>query len=169
MAKAYDRVDWRFLEGVLAKLGFQSQWIQWVMACVTTVRYSIRFNGQLLDSFTPSRGIRQGDPLSPYIFLFVADGLSCLIRKEVESSSLRELHICRRAPGISHLLFADDSLLLFEGSVEQASIVKSILDKYELGTGQLVSLEKCSIMCGDMVPLEVQTELTWYPWRCKLN
>jgi hypothetical protein len=92
MAKAYDRVDWRFLEGVLAKLGFQSQWIQWVMACVTTVRYSIRFNGQLLDSFTPSRGIRQGDPLSLYIFLFVADGLSCMIRKEVESSSLRELH-----------------------------------------------------------------------------
>jgi hypothetical protein len=106
MAKAYDRVDWRFLEGVLAKLGFHSQWIQWVMACVTTVGYTIRFNGNMLDSFTPSRGIRQGDPLSPHLFLFVADGLSCLIRKEIECNALREFHICRRAPGISHLLFA---------------------------------------------------------------
>jgi hypothetical protein len=99
MAKAYDRVDWRFMEGVLAKLGFHSQWIQWVMACVTTIRYSIRFNGHLLDSFGPSRGLRQGDPLSPYLFLFVAGGLSCLIRRQIEIGSLRELHICRRVPG----------------------------------------------------------------------
>jgi hypothetical protein len=135
MAKAYDRMDWRFLEGVLAKLGFHSQWVQWVMACITTVRYTIRFNGNMLDSFTPSRGIRQGDPLSPYLFLFVADGLSCLIRKEIESNVLREFHICRRAPGISHLLFADDSLLFFEASVEQATVIKSVLDRYEEGTG----------------------------------
>jgi hypothetical protein len=159
MAKAYDRVDWRFLEGVLAKLGFHSQWIQWVMACVTTVQYSIRFNGHMLDSFTPSRGIRQGDPLSPYLFLFVADGLSCLIRKEIENNSLREFHICRRAPGISHLLFADDSLLFFEASVEQTIVVKSVLDKYELSTGQMVSLGKCSIMYGDQCPANVQTEI----------
>jgi hypothetical protein len=149
MAKAYDRVDWRFLEGVLAKLGFHSQWIQWVMVCVTTVRYTIRFNENMLDSFTPSCGIRQGDPLSPYLFLFVADGLSCLIRKEIECNALREFHICRRAPGISHLLFADDSLLFFEATVEQATVIKSVLDQYEEGTGQLLSMGKCSVMYGD--------------------
>jgi hypothetical protein len=159
MAKAYDRVDWRFLEGVLAKLGFHSTWIRWVMECVTTVRYTIRFNGQLLDSFTPTRGIRQGDPLSPYLFLFVADGLSCLIRKEIENNSLREFHICRRAPRISHLLFADDSLLFFEASVNQASIIKSILNRYEKGTGQLVSLGKCSVLFGDQCTMEVQAEI----------
>jgi hypothetical protein len=113
MAKAYDRVDWRFLEGVLVKLGFHSKWIRWVMMCVTTVRYSVRFNGHLLDSFSPSRGLRQGNPLSPYLFLFIADGLSTLIRHEIESASLWELHICRRGPSISHLLFADDCLLFF--------------------------------------------------------
>jgi hypothetical protein len=80
----------------------------------------------MLDSFTPSLGIRQGDPLSPYLFLFVADGLSCLIRKEIEMNSLREFHICRRAPGISHFLFADDSIMFFEASVEQAMVVKSV-------------------------------------------
>jgi hypothetical protein len=66
MAKAY--FDWRFLEGVLVKVGFRSQCIRWVMSCVTTIPYSIRFNGQMLDSFTPSRGIRQCDPLSLYLF-----------------------------------------------------------------------------------------------------
>jgi hypothetical protein len=90
-----------------------------VMACATTVLYSVCFNGNMLDPFTLSRGICQGDPLSPYLFLFVADGLSCLIRKEDQARSLHELHICRRAPGISHLLFADDCLLFFEGSVGQ--------------------------------------------------
>src|SRR5437773_1639886 len=105
------------------------------MACVTTVRYSIRFNGHMLDSFTPTRRLRQGDPLSPYLFLFVADGLSCLIRRQIEIGALRDLHICRRALGVSHLLFADDSLLFFEGSVDQALVVKSILDQYEQSTG----------------------------------
>jgi hypothetical protein len=159
MAKAYDRVDWRFLEGVLAKLGFHSKWIQWVMTCVTTVRYSVRFNGHLLDSFSPTRGLRQGDPLSPYLFLFVADGLSSLIRQETENSSLRELYICRRGPGISHLLFADDCLMFFEGNVQQTEVVKSILDRYEKGTGQLVSLGKCSILFGDKCSAETQQEI----------
>nr|XP_051205578.1 uncharacterized protein LOC127319648 [Lolium perenne] len=159
LAKAYDRVDWRYLEGVMTKLGFHSTWVRWIMQCVTTVRYSVRLNGHVLDTFTPTRGLRQGDPLSPYLFLLVADGLSRLIQKEVEDGNLKELMICRRAPGMSHLLFADDSLLFFQGSVQQASVVKSILNKYEKGTGQLVSLGKCSIMYGRRVEEQAQAEI----------
>jgi hypothetical protein len=81
IAKAYDRGGWGFLEGVLAKVGFHRKWIQWVMACVTTVRYSTRFNEHLLDSFSLTLGFRQCDPLTPYLFLFVVDGLLTLIRK----------------------------------------------------------------------------------------
>ena len=130
MAKAYDRVDWRYLEGVLTNLGFHSTWIRWIMQCVTTVRYSVRLNGHVLDTFTPTRGLRQGDPLSPYLFLLVADGLSRLIKREAEAAILKELKICRNAPGMSHLLFADDNLLFFEGSTQQARVVKNILDTY---------------------------------------
>ena len=79
LAKAYDRVDWRFLEGAMANLGFHSKWIRWIMQCVTTVQYSVRLNGHALDTFTPTRGLSHGDPLSPYLFLLVADGLSRLI------------------------------------------------------------------------------------------
>jgi hypothetical protein len=113
----------------------------------------------MLDSFTPTRGLRQGDPLSPYLFLFVADGLSCLIRNEIEDGALHELHICCHGPGISHLLFADDSLLFFEGSISQANVVKSILDRYERSTGQMVSLGKCSILYGDQCATDIRGEI----------
>jgi hypothetical protein len=99
-----------------------------------------------LKPFKPSRGLRQGDPLSPYLFLFVADGLSKLFKKEIQIGDLRELKICRNAPGISHLLFADDTLLLLEASEEQAEWVNQLLRKYEKGTGQLINPAKCSVM-----------------------
>lgn len=88
LTKAYDRVDWRFLQGALEKMGFEQQWIKWVMACVSSVSYSVCFNGHLLKSFKPLRGLRQGDPLSPYLFLFVVEGLSTSLSKVVERNEL---------------------------------------------------------------------------------
>jgi hypothetical protein len=113
-SKAYDRVDWEFLQEVMQKMGFAHRWVDWIMACVTSVRYQVKFNGTLLDSFWPYRGLRQGDPLSPFLFLLVADGLSTLLQSEVEAKTIDPIRICRRAPSISHLLFADDSLLFFK-------------------------------------------------------
>lgn len=92
------------------RMGFAHRWVSWIMACVTTVRYSVKFNGTLLRSFTPSRGLIQGDPLSPFLFLFVADGLSLLLKEKVEQKELSSLKNCRNTPGISHLLFTDDTL-----------------------------------------------------------
>jgi hypothetical protein len=86
------------------------------MTCVTTVCYSVRFNNVVQESFKPSRGLHQGDPLSPFLFLFVADGLTKLLQKEVVEHNLQELHICCRGPGISHLLFENNSLLFFQAS-----------------------------------------------------
>lgn len=118
LSKAYDRVDWAYLEGMMHELGFCERWIQWIMQCVTTVSFSVNFNGELQEKFTPSRGLRQGDPLSPFLFLLVADGLSVLLNKEIADNNIQSLSICRRAPRISHLLFADDSLLFFKGDEE---------------------------------------------------
>lgn len=128
LSKAYDRVDWRFLNKVLRKLGFQSEWVECVMTYVSTVQYKVRFNGVLSAPFTPSRGLRQGDPLSPYLFLFVADGLSKLINQKVQQNLLQELRICRNASGISHLLFADDTLLFFKANMEQAMQIKEVTE-----------------------------------------
>jgi hypothetical protein len=63
LSKAYDRVDWPFLEGLLRKSGFDDKWVKWIMACVTTVKYCVQVNGNLTEQISPSRGLRQGDPL----------------------------------------------------------------------------------------------------------
>ena len=88
LSKSYDRVDWSFLEKALARWGFSELWISCVMACVSSVKYSMKFNGKLLETFSPSRGLRQGDPLSPFLFLFVADALSLLMEKAAREDGL---------------------------------------------------------------------------------
>ena len=156
LSKAYDRVDWGFLESAMKGLGFSHRWISWIKSCVTTVSYSVKLNGTLLDSFSPSRGLRRGDPLSPFLFLFVADGLSALIQKEIADNQIEPLKVCRRAPGISHMLFADDTLLFLKADAEQAARVQHVINKYVQGTGQLVNYDKCTLMFGKACPVETQ-------------
>jgi hypothetical protein len=92
--KAYDHVDWGCLQSLMEKLGFHSKWVQWIMTCVTSVHYIVCFNGTSLCPFTPSRGLRQGDPLSPYLFLLVADCLSVLMKHKESSGMLDGVRVC---------------------------------------------------------------------------
>jgi hypothetical protein len=103
LSKAYDRVDWSFLEGLLLKLGFNDKWVSWIMTCVTSVKFCVQVNGNMTKEITPTRGLRQGDPLSPYLFLFVADSLSKRIRKAILDLHLKELKICRTSPYCSQM------------------------------------------------------------------
>lgn len=116
------------------------------------MKYFVKFNGPLQRSFTPSCGLRQGDPLYPVLFLFEADGLSLLMKRAVEERQIQAISICRRAPRISHLLFVNDTLLLFKASGEQAKLIKEVIRCYESIISQLINLEKCSIMFGATCP-----------------
>jgi hypothetical protein len=88
MRKAYDRVEWPYLEAIMLRLGFSSAWVSLIMRLVTTVSFSVLFNGVPQEEFRPSRGIRQGDPISPYLFLLAAEGHSCLLKSQDHSSAL---------------------------------------------------------------------------------
>uniref|UniRef100_A0A803QM48 Reverse transcriptase domain-containing protein n=1 Tax=Cannabis sativa TaxID=3483 RepID=A0A803QM48_CANSA len=116
MAKAFDRVEWIFIRRVMEKFGFPQKFITLVMACVSTATFSFSINQQVLGHVLPSRGIRQGDPLSPYLFLLCSEGLSSLICLKAQQPQPRKhslgIKIARTAPPVSHLFFADDSLLL---------------------------------------------------------
>jgi hypothetical protein len=155
-SKAYDRVDWNFLEKAMLKMGFCDTWTNWIMACVRSVRFSVRINGSTLDPFSPTRGLRQGDPLSPYLFLLVGEALTCILKTEVVKGSITPLKVARRAPGISNLLFADDCLLFFKATKEEAQAVTNALNLFQRCTGQLLSMNKCLVLFSHVCPPQTQ-------------
>ena len=116
VSKAYDRVEWEFLKGIMVRLGFPMIWIERVMCCVSTASFSVCINGKTYGNIIPSRGLRQGDPLSSYLFLLCTEGFSALLEKSKHEWRLKGVAVCRSAPRISHLLFADESLLFCQAT-----------------------------------------------------
>ncbi|KAL5550781.1 hypothetical protein UlMin_000957 [Ulmus minor] len=135
MAKAYDRVEWSFNREVMKKIGFSEGWIKKILDCVTSVYYSLLLNGEKVGCIRPSRGLRQGDPLSPYLFLLCAEGLSSLIHTSERSGQLHGMQCGTNGPSISHLFFADDSLLFVEATPASCYTIREILSQYETASG----------------------------------
>ncbi|XP_074299001.1 secreted RxLR effector protein 78-like [Silene latifolia] len=142
MVKAYDRVEWDFLEGVLRAMGFERGWVDRVLECVSTVSSAALINGTAKEVFRPARGLRQGHPLSPYLFILCVEILSSLVRRAVENNMLKGLRISSHAPMISHLFFADDSIFFLRASETEAELLSVILRGYEKASGQLINLDK---------------------------
>ncbi|CAN0912624.1 Putative ribonuclease H protein At1g65750 [Linum grandiflorum] len=138
------------------KLGFHHKFITWIRSCVTTVTYSINFNGRRCGFFKPSRGLRQGDPLSPLLFAICSEGLSRLLSSSVASGTLKGIKISRSAPQISHLFFADDSFLFLE--INQASIrtLKDLFLQFQLFSGQKINFGKSTIFFSQNTPPDIQ-------------
>lgn len=120
----------------MLKMGFHEKWVGMVMATVKIVSYSILVNGEPRGNIQPTRGIRQGDPLSPYLFLLCSEGLNGLLQKAVNVGDIRGFSLCKYGPQISHLFFADDSLIFCRAKMgDDVQAVQNILALYELASG----------------------------------
>jgi hypothetical protein len=105
-------------------------------------------NGDLSSPFIPSRGLRQGGPISPYLFLFCVDGFSALLKEAQQLNQLRGVQFGAGGPHITHLLFADDSVVFLEASTDSLQTLKRVLADYEASSGQRVNLQKSSVYFG---------------------
>ena len=136
ISKAYDRVEWEFLEKIMIHLGLEEKLICIIMSCLKSASYSMLLNGLPMGRIKPSRGLRQGDPLSPYLFLLCALGLQSLIQKAEVNDDIRGVAICRNGPRVSHLFVANDSVLFCCATEAECQRILGILAVYERGSGQ---------------------------------
>ncbi|GKA96079.1 sugar transport protein 13 [Tanacetum coccineum] len=138
--KAYDMVDWRFLENILEGFGFYPTMIKWILACVTSTSFSISLNGDIHGYFKGKRGLRQCDPLSPYLFTLVMEVLTLMLKRRVYlSESFRYHHHCENLQ-IINICFADDLFLFARGNVESAMVIMESLDEFKSTSGLVPSV-----------------------------
>lgn len=156
MSKAYDRIEWDFINLVLKQFGFHQIWINWIMQCVTTVNYSYLLNGTAQGSVIPGRGIRQGDPLSPYLFILCSEVLSGLLNKAQRENKITGIKVGEKSPRISHLLFADDTMFFCKSDIKNCAALMEILGKYEKASGQMINPQKSAITFSAKTPPDIK-------------
>lgn len=159
MSKAYDRLEWDFIEAVLLRLGFHAVWTNWIMQCIRTVTYSYLVNESVTGVVTPHRGIRQGDPLSPYIFILCSEVLSGLCRNAQENNTLQGIRVATNSPRVNHLLFADDTLFFCRTNTKSLSTLKKILQLYEEASGQKINAQKSGITFSNLTPQALKEKI----------
>lgn len=154
MSKAYDRVEWTFLEALFIKMGFDAKWIAWIMACISSVSYTVLLNGQTHGRIVPERGIRQGDPLSPFLFILCAEALVHVMNRAEQREVISGMRLTKKCPVIQHLLFADDSLFLCRANLRECSEFLRCLALYGNSSGQVINFQKSAITFGkDIDPI----------------
>ncbi|WZZ51435.1 hypothetical protein YC2023_051542 [Brassica napus] len=159
MSKAYDWVEWSFLEALLLNMSFAETWVSWIQWCVSSVSYQILVNGEPKGNIQPSRGLHQRDPLSPFLFILLIEALISQLQRAEEEGRLTGLKIARDSPAVSHLLFADDSLFFCKADVQQCAELMRIIKLYGRASGQQLNPGKSSILFGSKVDQDLKRAL----------
>lgn len=146
--KAYDRMEWDFLRETLLAFGFAPLWVNRIMVLITGASFRYKINGVVGDKLTPSRGLRQGDPISPYLFLFVMEALSLLLQKSGSDGKLQGIKLAPHCPPLTHLLFADDAILFARAESPELFELKRVLNLFSKASGQRINLQKSGLIGG---------------------
>ncbi|KAJ9535293.1 hypothetical protein OSB04_un001605 [Centaurea solstitialis] len=163
--KAYDTVNWNFLETALKWFGFHPCMICWIMKCVTSASFTIRVNGEHHGFFQGMRGIRQGDPLSPYLFTLVMEVLNLMVKRRVHNSDNFKFHPRCEKVGLTHLCFADDLLMFCYGDASSVRVLRDALFEFGGVSGLKPSLEKSTCFLGNVNGLNRQEILEILPFK----
>lgn len=142
LEKAYDKLDWSFIQDTLTDIAFNEPWRRNIMECLTSSRLAISWDGHTSEWFQPKRGIRQGDPISPLIFVLCVERLSHLINNSIERGRWKGIKLSRNSPNLSHLFFADDMVLFGEATVEHAEEMIKCLRTFCKQFGQTINVHK---------------------------
>jgi hypothetical protein len=145
MQKAFDQMEWPFILRIFRLLGFNSHWIHLIHQCLSSVQFSILLDGSPHGKFSSSRGLRQGDSLSPFLFILGAEALSRLIHLEESKGALHGIKISRSSPSVTHLAYVDDFIFFSKAKVGEANTFLTCLRKYERWSGQSVNFTKSSL------------------------
>ena len=147
--KAYDHVNWNFLLYMLCRCGFSQRWRQWIYTCISTACFSVLVNGSAHGFFTSSRGLRQGDPLSPLLFIIVMEALSRMLERVVAGGYISGFSVGDSTGtelSISHSLFVDDTLIFCGADSEQAWHLRGVFIWFQAISGLKINLSKSELV-----------------------
>eukprot|EP00253_Pinus_taeda_P036581 PITA_36581 len=151
LSKAYDRLNWKYLETVLERFGFHQRWIAWIHNLISSPHFSVLVNGSPSKTFNASRGIRQGDPLSPFLFILAAEGLGRFIKQERTANRIKGLQIWGNNLPLTHQQFVDDIMLFGEPTVREVRQLRRILDLFAEASGLEINKDKSCIFIFNTV------------------
>lgn len=157
LAKAFDRLEWNFIVAALARKGLHGHFINLVHSCVSSPTFSVVINGQPFARFRGDRGVRQGCPLSPYLFVLSINELSIALQEAMAANCFEGITLGPNFPAIHSLLFADDLLVCGKATVQEATRMKQILHDFCIRSGQTPNWSKSGIIFSKHVhPKECQ-------------
>ncbi|XP_026377760.1 uncharacterized protein LOC113272068 [Papaver somniferum] len=160
MSKAFDRIEWWFLMDIMKKLGFCNKWCNLINQCINTTSVFILLNGSSCQPFNPSRGLRQGDPISPYLFILCMEGFSRMLCKAESMKKIHGIKPSIYSPSINHLLLADDCLLFCKGKDQEIRNLLDIINKFSAASGQAEKKESFK-------PIEDKVQSRLSTWQGK--
>lgn len=142
LEKAFDKIEWHFIKGMLYTINVPPKLIRIILSCLTTSNLAILVNSQPTNFFQPSLGVKQGDHLSPYLFILGIEFLSLLIHNQVANKNWHLIPITPTGPYISHTLFADDVFLFAEASISSAKTISNVIDDFTYYSGLHINYTK---------------------------